>query len=218
MSSERPLLSVSRKTLDEGPKELHAVLPAKWLARQLSEAAEAGHDAGHEKGHEAGGGEATLSASEDGKADLRITPAGGENFVLQGRVHATVDATCGRCLGPARVPVDGDITLLLVPKSEARPVKGKRSKDSEGEFEFDTEEADVAFYDGETVVLDPLVREAIILELPISPLCSEDCAGMASDPAVADRLAQARVDPRLQKLAALRDKLPSGEPQGKKSR
>ena len=65
-------------------------------------------------------------------------------------------------------------------------------------------------YDGETVVLDDLVREAIVLELPISPLCSEDCAGMASDPAVADWLAQARVDPRLQKLAELRDKLPAG--------
>lgn len=206
MTSERPLLSISRKSLDEGPKELHAVLPAKWLARQLSE-------------QEVDEATTALSASADGKADLRITPAGGDNFVLQGRVQATVDATCGRCLGPARLPVTGELALLLVPKaSESRPPKGKRSKDSEGEFEFDTEEADVAHYDGETVVLDDLVREAILLELPISPLCSEDCAGMASDPAVADRLAAARVDPRLQKLAALRDKLPSGDPPGKKSR
>jgi uncharacterized protein len=90
-------------------------------------------------------------------------------------------------------------------------VKGRRSKDSEGEFEFDRDEADVATYDGETVVLDDLVREAILLELPISALCSEDCAGMASDPAVAATLDKARIDPRLQKLAALRDKLPPGK-------
>jgi uncharacterized protein len=197
LSAERPLLSISRKTLDEGPREVRSALPAAWLARKLveGEAAEA----------------VPYGASVDGAIDAWVTPAGGENFLVKGHVHATVDGTCGRCLGPARVPVDAQITLLLVPKAQGnRPVKGKKHKDSEGEFEFDADEADVEHYDGETVVLDDLVREAILLELPISPLCSEDCAGMGSDPAVADRLAQARVDPRLQKLAELRDKLPAG--------
>lgn len=191
---ERPLLSISRKSLDDGPKEIRSALPAAWLARHLSV-------------------DESLSASTDGRVDLRLTPSGGDNFLLQGRVHATVDITCGRCLGPAKVPVDVAVTLLLVPEKDTsgRPVRGKRSKDSEGEFEFDRDEADVATYDGETVVLDELVREAIVLDLPISALCSETCAGMASDPAVAATLEQARVDPRLQKLAALRDKLPPGK-------
>lgn len=194
MAAERPLLSISRKTLDEGPREVRTALPAAWLTTKLAEGAEP---------------EAVpYLASLDGKVEAWITPAGGENFLVKGRVHATIDGTCGRCLGEAHVPVDAELTALLVPKVDsARPVKGKRHKDSEGEFEFDPNEADVETYDGETVVLDHLVREAILLELPISPLCSEDCAGMASDPAVADRLAQARVDPRLQKLAELRDKL-----------
>lgn len=196
MSSERPLLSITRKSLDEGPKEIRAALPAAWLAQKL--------------GH--GDREAAVSASRDGRVDLRLTPSGGDNFLLQGKVHATVDTTCGRCLGPASVPIDADVTLLLVPHANAsgRPVKGRKSKDSEGEFEFDPDEADVATYDGETVVLDDLVREAILLELPISALCSETCAGMASDPAIAKELEKARIDPRLQKLAALRDKLPPG--------
>lgn len=196
MSAERPLLSISRKTLDEGPRELRAALPAAWLAKKLSE------------GQPEPDGGTPLGASADGDIDVWITPAGGENFLVKGHVHATVDGTCGRCLGTAKIPVDAALTMLLVPKTDsARPVKGKKHKDSEGEFEFDAGEADLEYYDGETVVLDDLVREAILLELPISPLCSEDCAGMASDPAVADRLAQARVDPRLQKLAELRDKL-----------
>jgi uncharacterized protein len=195
MATERPLLSISRKSLDEGPKEIRTALPAAWLAKSLSE------------------GEGDLSASRDGSVDLRITPSGGDNFLVQGRVKATVDATCGRCLGPAHVPVEADMTLVLVPEKvvAGRKPKGKPTKDSEGEFEFDKDEADVATYDGETVVLDDLVREAIVLELPISPLCSEDCAGMRSDPslsgAVAERLDQAKIDPRLAPLAALRDKL-----------
>lgn len=192
--TDRPLISISRKSLDAGPKEIRAALPTEWLSNKLAR-----DDNG-------------LSASRDGSVDARITPAGGDNFLLQGQVKATVDTTCGRCLGVAHIPVDANITLLIVPEKVAtgRPVRGKKSKDSEGEFEFDPDEADVATYDGDTVVLDDLVREAIILELPISPLCSETCAGMASDPAVAAKLEKARVDPRLQKLAALRDKLPPG--------
>lgn len=193
--TERPLLSVSRKSLDDGPKELRAALPAAWLARVL-----------HTE-------DAPLGASSDGSVDLRLTPSGGDNFLLQGHARATIDTTCGRCLGPAKVAVDAEITLLLVPEesANARPVRGRKSKESEGEFEFDRDEADVATYDGETVVLDDLVREALILELPISPLCSDSCAGMASDPAIAAKLETARIDPRLQKLAALRDKLPPGQ-------
>jgi uncharacterized protein len=196
--TERPLLSITRKSLDDGPKEVRAALPSAWLTRKFAEVAVEG--------------DAMLTAKQDGNVDLRLTPAGGDNFLVQGKVAATVETTCGRCLGPATVPVAANVTLLLVPDeaAAARGPKGRRSKDSEGEFEFDRDEADVATYDGETVVLDDLVREAIILELPISALCSEDCAGMASDPAVAERLEKARIDPRLQKLAALRDKLPPG--------
>jgi uncharacterized protein len=181
-SKERPLLAVSRKDLDSGPKHVRASLPAAWLKKQLGD---------------------ELGASKDGAIDFTLTPSGGDNFLLQGRVRATVDATCGRCLGKAEIPVDSETTLLIVPKTTAatRAPKGKKSKESEGEFEFDPDEADVATYDGETIVLDDLVREAILLELPISPLCREDCAGISSDPAVAKRLAEARVDPRLASLA-----------------
>jgi uncharacterized protein len=209
VTSERPLLSISRKTLDEGPKEVRAVLPAAWLARRLGET---GDERPEEGVRRASGTDAPLSSSRDGKVDVWVTPAGGENFLVKGTVDATVDTQCARCLDQAHVPVHADVTLLVVPEKAAgaRPTKGKKSKDSEGEFEFDADEADVATYDGETVVLDDLVREAILLEMPISPLCSEDCAGMASDPAAAAILDRARVDPRLSPLAALRDKLPAG--------
>jgi uncharacterized protein len=189
VAAERPLLTVSRKDLDHGPKQVRAVLPAAWLSRKLTEAVEEGG--------------APMTSSKGGDVDFELTPAGGDNFLLHGHVHATVDTTCGRCLGPAQIPVDGELTLLMVPKVEEgkRPVKGKRSKDSEGELEFDPDEADVATYDGETLVLDDLVREAILLELPISPLCSESCAGIRTDPAIAARMAEAKVDPRLAPLA-----------------
>lgn len=186
---QRPLLSVPRKDLDQGPKHVRAALPADWLSRQLTDAVEEGG--------------APMTSERGGDVDLDLTPAGGDNFLIHGHVRATVDTTCGRCLGVAHVPVDGEITLLMVPKIDdgRRPVRGKRSKESDGELEFDPEEADVATYDGETLILDDLVREAILLEMPISPLCSESCAGIRTDPAIAARMAEAKIDPRLAPLA-----------------
>jgi len=188
---ERPLLAVPRKDLDQGQKHILAAIPAGWLTKRLNVTDQEGPE---------------LSASEDGSIDVRLTPSGGDNFLLQGHVRASVTTSCGRCLGPAKVPVDAEMTLLLVPRAEEpkRPAKGKKTKDSEGEFEFDPDEADIATYDGETIVLDDLVREAIVLEMPISPLCSEDCAGMRTDPAAREALEKVqgpKGDPRLAKLA-----------------
>ncbi len=218
MATERPLLSISRKSLDEGPKELRKELPAEWLARKLApDPSRASETDGP------GAADAALSASAPGSVDLRLTPSGGDNFLVQGKVAATVDTTCGRCLGPAKVPVATTMTLLMVPDAaaKARAPRGKRAKDSEGEFEFDPNEADVATYDGETLVLDDLVREAILLEVPISALCSEDCTGMPSDPAHPREKAEPldpgkgergmKPHPAFSKLAALRDKLPPGK-------
>ena len=78
------------------------------------------------------------------------------------------------------------------------------------EYEFNAGEADEDVYDGETVVLDPFVREAILLELPNFPLCSASCAGIRPAPPTGEQKpAEPPVDPRLAPLGALRDRLAS---------
>lgn len=63
---------------------------------------------------------------------------------------------------------------------------GARSAEAKlPEYEFSASEAEYDLYDGETVVLDPFVREALLLEMPNFPLCSEDCPGIAHIPAQA---------------------------------
>src|SRR2546430_17637772 len=104
-AKERPLLAVSRKDLESGPKHVRATLPAVWLKKKLAGANEDGAPG--------------LGASRDGAVDLVLTPSGGDNFLLRGHVRATVDATCGRCLDPAEIPVDSETTLLILPKTVA---------------------------------------------------------------------------------------------------
>jgi uncharacterized protein len=85
---------------------------------------------------------------------------------------------------------------------------------AQDEYEFSSNEAEVDTYDGETVVLDSFVREAILLEMPNFPLCSEACPGIRDAPAAPalGRQEARGIDPRLAPLGALRAKLGAPPP------
>ena len=70
------------------------------------------------------------------------------------------------------------------------------------EHEMGAGEADVLPYDGDNVVLDDLVRDDLLLVLPMIPLCSEGCPGI---PSVLEAAAgSATIDPSLAPLLALK--------------
>ena len=113
-------------------------------------------------------------------------------------------APCARCLDPVDVEIHSDLSVIYVP--------GEKVKDAEdkGEVEYTLEdaEADTLPYDGETVVLDDLVRDELLLGVPMIPLCSEDCPGMSPAPGSDETAASEKkaIDPRLAPLMAFRDK------------
>ena len=82
----------------------------------------------------------------------------------------------------------------------------RRPREDEEEYEFSSEEADHDVYDGETVVLDEFLREALLLEVPSFPLCSEDCPGIRPAARTAPQREEP-MDPRLSPLRALKTKL-----------
>ena len=43
---------------------------------------------------------------------------------------------------------------------------------------FDLERADEELFDGKTIDLEPLVREQVLLALPMHAVCREDCKGL----------------------------------------
>lgn len=81
---------------------------------------------------------------------------------------------------------------------------GRRPREDD-EYEFSSEEADQDVYEGEIVVLDDFLREALLLEVPSFPLCSEDCPGIRPAPKGAPR--SEGIDPRLSPLRALKSRL-----------
>jgi uncharacterized protein len=91
------------------------------------------------------------------------------------------------------------MTLLLVPADspQGKQLLGKAA--AADELEFSGDEAEIETYEGDHVDLDPLIRDALLLEVPQFPLCTEDCQGMRPPPDDAGPSAGG-VDPRLAPL------------------
>lgn len=146
-----------------------------------------------------------VSIPSAGRTTCRLTRSG-DDVLVRGRVVVCLVLPCVRCLEPAPADVDAELSLLLRPLPRAElPGKRRGGKRREPEHEITAEEADLDVYDGEMVILDGFVREAILLELPNFPLCSESCPGIHRRPAPPDEAAQPpAVDPRLAPLSMFR--------------
>jgi uncharacterized protein len=119
------------------------------------------------------------------KASLRKVSGG---VLLEGQFTATVTSQCKRCLGDVELKVPVSFTLNLVPKAlvhgddylkddESLMEKKERSQgETGGSFELDAVDQEV--FDGKTIDLDPIVREQLILALPLTIVCREDCKGL----------------------------------------
>jgi uncharacterized protein len=118
------------------------------------------------------------------RASLKKVSGG---VLLQGNLTAHVTAPCKRCLKDVEQDVPVAFTLNLVPESLARgdDVGGKEATEEEkaqGERagSFELEDADEVIFDGKTIDLDPIVREQVLLALPMSAVCREDCKGLCA--------------------------------------
>lgn len=129
----------------------------------------------------------------------------GHEVLIDGDAEADLLVPCSRCLNDTKLHVHADITALL-----SQGAQGELQED--GELERD--DLDRARFVGHEIVLDPLVREHLLLECPMQPLCSESCPGIEVPahlrPRAEDFGGKGEVDPRLLPLKQLRAKL-SGE-------
>ncbi len=95
---------------------------------------------------------------------------------LTGTVVAPWTGECRRCLDP----VVGSIEVVLSEVFEPRPSDGETYP-----------------IEGDEVDLEPVVRDAVLLHLPLAPLCRPDCLGPAPEafPTLIDGESDAESDP-----------------------
>jgi uncharacterized protein len=101
--------------------------------------------------------------------DLQATRAA-EKIQLVGSVNATVAFDCDRCLTPLSANVESSFDLLYLPPLGAGD-----------EHELRDDDLSIAFYQGQAIDVDDLVREQVELALPMARLCSVECRGLCPE-------------------------------------
>jgi uncharacterized protein len=120
--------------------------------------------------------------------DLRLESVM-DGVLVTGSIAAPVTAECGRCLDPITSQLSAPVQELF-------------------SYEPDPEDEEAPVVDGDLIDLEGVLRDAVVLALPLNPVCDEDCPGLC--PGCGIRLADAdeghhhdEVDPRWASLAAL---------------
>lgn len=82
----------------------------------------------------------------------------GVGVIVTGRFHAQATVNCARCLKPFLYTIGFEFAEYYKKQPE------------EGEYEFE----------GETIELDRMLEDNVVVNLPVRFLCSEDCKGLCS--------------------------------------
>lgn len=104
--------------------------------------------------------------------DLRLESVM-EGVLVTGTARATLSGECGRCLEPVTDELEVDLQELFL-YTEDRP-RGKPASGSGQVAGADDEEPKMV---EDLLDLEPTLRDALVLEMPLTPLCNEDCGGL----------------------------------------
>jgi DUF177 domain-containing protein len=88
---------------------------------------------------------------------------------IQGRLAVEMTAQCDRCLGRAKFDLDTAFDLFYRPMTFIT---------REEEVEIDEGEAEIGFYKGGGIELEDVLREQVLLALPMQRVCSDICKGI----------------------------------------
>jgi uncharacterized protein len=88
---------------------------------------------------------------------------------IQGHLTVKLESECDRCLGRAEFPLDTRIDLFYRPS---------QSLNTADEVAIDEGEAEIGFYEDGGMELEDILREQIMLLMPMQRVCSPECRGI----------------------------------------
>jgi len=95
----------------------------------------------------------------------------GSRVIVSGGFSCSVEKLqCGYCLEFFTAAIESDFYV------ECQPVTAIDME--EGEHELCASDLDVAFYENDEIDLTELVREQVLLGIPMNPVCSRSCKGL----------------------------------------
>ena len=155
---------------------------------------------------------ARVPGGADVELDLRFE-AVTEGILVTGSATAPLVGECARCLAPLASTVTASLTeLYLYDGHDQHDGDDRHDGDDQHKWHDEYEEPDEERYlDGDLLDLEQAFRDAVVLALPMSPLCRDDCPGLCVECGVPLAEAgpghrhEAAPDPRWAALAQLDD-------------
>jgi uncharacterized protein len=92
-----------------------------------------------------------------------------QDIRLRGHLAAGLELQCARCLEPVKQEVTRDFELLY------RPLGADAGRD---ELSVTDAEAEIGYYQGDGLLLEDVLREQVLLALPLKVTCGPDCKGL----------------------------------------
>ncbi|GGT48609.1 hypothetical protein GCM10014713_48550 [Streptomyces purpureus] len=98
-----------------------------------------------------------------------------EGVLVTGTARASAEGECVRCLEPLRQEVEADFQeMFSYPDTDDRGRKAATGDDAE-------DDEDMTPLEDGMFDLEPVLRDAVVLALPMQPVCREDCAGLCAE-------------------------------------
>jgi uncharacterized protein len=109
--------------------------------------------------------------------DLRLESVM-EGVLVTGTAHAPVTGECVRCLEPVERELDAEFQeMFSYPDADTRTA---RRDEAGADAEDGDTDADAPVLEDDLFDLEPVLRDAVVLALPMQPVCRDDCPGLCS--------------------------------------
>ena len=124
---------------------------------------------------------------------------------LRGQFAGKFEVPCARCIDPVKIPLAADFDLIF------RPIGVDAGA---AERSISAPETEIGYYQGDSLLLEDVLREQVLLSLPVRTLCKPDCKGLCprcgkNRNLEACSCEEGSSDPRWEALAGLRSRMKS---------
>jgi uncharacterized protein len=124
---------------------------------------------------------------------------------LKGKYSGRFEVPCARCIEPVEIPLSAEFDLIFRPVG----VDGGSAERS-----ISAPETEIGYYQKDSLSLEDVLREQVLLSLPVRTLCKPDCKGLCprcganrnTQPCSCD---EGNNDPRWEALTGLRGRIKS---------
>lgn len=96
----------------------------------------------------------------------------GEQVIIKGKAATQVFLNCSRCLSDFKIPLETEFMFVVVPMEHYQAMNSHADREMTPD-----DPAIIPCYDNQLDLI-PEIQSALLLAIPVKPLCKKDCRGL----------------------------------------